>query len=154
MLKIFKRLMFKWLNYFSILLVYEIKITMRPVQSISQDTKNTILDKLYEQISELTKASKDGKRPYGIVSKVLNETRYICPWLTRHHIMNRMRYKERKTTSICSSIVPYTTNWEMVGAGSCARVGWPVGTTEKKRKSDEMTMVSLLNKIALQYEKE
>ena len=46
---------------------------MKTIQSVAQDTKNSILDKLCEQISELTRASKDGKRPYGIVSKVGNE---------------------------------------------------------------------------------
>ena len=128
---------------------------MRPVQSIARDTKNVILDKLCEQITEMTNASKDGKRPYGIISKVLNETRHVCPWLTRHHITNRMRCKEKKAASICTAIVPYATNGVMVALKTSAVVvGRPVGTTEKKRKSDEMTMVSLLNKIALQYEKE
>ena len=91
---------------------------MRPVQSIAKDTRNVILEKLCEQITDMTKASKDGKRPYGIISKVLNETKHVCPWLTRHHITNRMRRKEKKVVSVSTAIVTYMTNGKMVVKGS------------------------------------
>ena len=127
---------------------------MKSIQSIAQDTKMVILDKRCEEVSEQTKTRKDGKRPYGIISKILNETRHVCPWVTRHDITNRMRRKEKKAVSIYTAIVPYTTNGEMVVRGPNAVGGRPIGTTKKKRKLDAMAMVSSMNEIALQFEKE
>ena len=74
--------------------------------------------------------------------------------LIQLQIVSYSTRKEKKAISISTAIVPYTTNGEIVVGGSNAVGGRPVGTTEKKRKLDAMDVVSSMNEIALQYQKE
>ena len=51
---------------------------MIPAQSIAKETTHMNLGKLCEQISNAEK-NNNGKRPYGLVSKLVNETKSVCP---------------------------------------------------------------------------
>ena len=143
------------------------------VQSFAKKAKDAVLDKLCEQII-LSKANNNGKIPYGLTAKIVKETKSVCPWLTRDHILNRMRSQDKKASSICTAIIPFETNVAVAAASSiCTAIipvetnivvaagdeldflgGRPLGTTNQKRKLDQMALIATRNEISLQYENE
>ena len=63
---------------------------MQPIPSIAKQAKFAVLDEFIEQIDKAKNANKN-KTPYGFIPKLIKEAKSVCPWITRHCIMNRMQ---------------------------------------------------------------
>ena len=127
---------------------------MQPIPSIAKQAKNALLDEFIEQIDKVRNANKN-KTPYGFIHKLVEEAKSVCPWITRHCIMNRMRSRN-KASSLLSERTAVAN--ENVGPAQASNAdpdrsngGRPVGATNKKRKMCAMALIATANEIALQY---
>mgnify|MGYP003333995770 CR=1 FL=1 len=127
---------------------------MQPIPSIAKQAKNALLDEFIEQIDKVRNANKN-KTPYGFIHKLVEEAKSVCPWITRHCIMNRMRSRN-KASSLLSERTAVAN--ENVGPAQASNAdpdrsngGRPVGATNQKRKMCAMALIATANEIALQY---
>ena len=131
---------------------------MQPIPSIAKQAKFAVLDEFIEQIDKAKNANKN-KTPYGFIPKLIKEAKSVCPWITRHCIMNRMRSRDVEASSLSSDGAAVTN--ENVDPAQAPNAdpgksygGRPVGATNQKRKLRAMALVATANEIALQYKKE
>ena len=145
--------------------------SIRSTQSVAKEARTVLLDKLCEQICFEKKANK-GKVPYGFVATLVKDVKTVCPWITRDHIMYHMRSRAKKAKSMSTAIVLHTV--DIAPAAETVAIvspvtspetslivykppslgGRPVGSTNKKRKTNEMAAIATINEITLEYEKE
>ena len=74
---------------------------MEPIPSIAKQAKAALLDRFIEQVEKARNTNKN-RTPYGFIAKLVEEAKSVCPWITRDCIMNRMRSREVKASSLSS----------------------------------------------------
>jgi len=128
---------------------------MQLICSIAKKAKFAVLDKFIEQIDKAKNANKN-KIPYGFIPKLIKEVKSVCPWITRHCIMNRMQSRDVEASSLSSDGTAITN--ENVYPAQAPNAdpgksygGRPVGATNQKRKLSAMALIATANEIALQY---
>ena len=130
---------------------------------VAKATKKCILDNLCNRID--LKKEDNGRIPFGLVARLVESHKNVCPWLTRDAINNELR--RRKRVGICSQSTANstTTSVENVADAEVAvadsdsdtdlqrRVsgGRPVGTTDKQMKKREDALIASKNEIAIVY---
>ena len=71
----------------------------KQVTEVVKEAKNAVLSKLCDQIDNVITGN--SKRiPYGFVAKQVQAVNDVCPWITRHSIMNYYRRRCKQTKLI------------------------------------------------------
>ena len=115
----------------------------------AKDGRKSFLHKQCQRIEKEKELSGTKRVTYGFIQKILDDYKYLYPWLTRD-ILNKSYDAYKKDNDHDSNNTdPLNVNANMVNKG-----GRPIGTTLQLQVKDEMNKSALLNEIADIYQKE
>ena len=120
-------------------------------KALRKQAIKTVVDSIANRIEEEA-FKNDGKIPYGLVAKEVNDAKTIFPNLqiTRDHINNTLRRRKKNMQSSLSSIVsPNPTS-----KPATTKIGRPTGTTDKRKRSECMNVKAAKNEICQIYHDE
>ena len=128
--------------------------SIKPMTKFAQDTRQNILRNLCNQIDEANKSNDANRIPYGFVARQVAGMKLLCPWLSRHTIMNEYRRRIKKfPPTLLLECMPTEPSSESVDEGTVVIYtgkksgGRPIGTTKKRKKVSELSLYAAKNEI-------
>ena len=132
-------------------------MTSRNQIKIAKATKKSILHDLCNTIDQ-AKQNNAGRVPFGFVAGLVRSHAAVCPWLSRDALNNEMRHRGKRgsllmisahANQITTSVINLA-----VAIGDRKKGGRPSGTTDERKKNDELAVIASKNEICLQYDED
>ena len=132
-------------------------MTSRNQIEIAKATKKSILHDMCNTIDQ-AKQNNAGRVPFGFVAGLVRSHAAVCPWLSRDALNNEMRRRGKRgsllmisahANQITTSVIDLA-----VAIGDQKKGGRPSGTTDERKKNDELAVIASKNEICLQYDED
>jgi len=129
-------------------------MSSRNQTEIAKETKKTILYNLCDTIDQ-AKHDNDGRVPFGFVAGLVRSHVAVCPWLSRDALNNEMRRRKKRSRLLVgtqANQITTSVRGLQVAMADRKKGGRPFGTTDDRRKNNELAVVASKNEICLQYD--